>query len=320
MLLTVEGGRLDAKWVCADGVVRDQFTMIKDANKVKNYTINPGESLTLAASWKGQYSWSHNGATTAFVSVSPATSTTYVVNDQYQCVADTFKVIVAMPSITTSTAGSTICAGTTLKIPVVSSTIFTAGNSFTAQLSDASGSFSTPVIIGTENTSTPDSITVTIPTLPDGNNYSIRIVSSHPPVTGASTNGLSVHAPPVATITGNSIFCPGGITILTAANASNYMWSNGETGNFISVDTIGTYSVTITDANGCTATSPAVEVTMKVLTGDFNLDGTVTTIDLNLILVQFGTDCTCVLDITKDGHVSMIDINAFLQNYGATCH
>lgn len=320
MLLTVEGGRLDAKWVCADGVVRDQFTMIKDANKVRNYTINSGESLTLIASWKGQYSWSHNGATTASVSVSLTTSATYVVNDQYQCVTDTFKVTVAVPSITTSIAGSTICAGTTLQIPVVSSTTFTAGNSFTAQLSDASGSFSTPVIIGTENTSTPDSITVTIPTSPDGNNYSIRIVSSHPPITGVSTNGFSVHARPVATITGNNIFCPGGITTLTATDAISYVWSNGETGNSIAVDTIGTYSVTITDANGCTATSPAVEVTMKVLTGDFNLDGTVTTIDLNLILVQFGTDCTCVLDISKDGHISMIDVNTFLQNYGATCH
>jgi hypothetical protein len=94
MLLTVEGNRLDSKWVCADGIVRDQFTMIKDANKIRNYTVNTGQSLTLTASWKGQYSWNHNGATTASVTVNPTTNFKYVVSDQFQCVADTFNVTV----------------------------------------------------------------------------------------------------------------------------------------------------------------------------------------------------------------------------------
>jgi hypothetical protein len=94
MLLTVEGNRLDSKWICADGVVRDQFTMIKDANKIRNYTVNTGQSLTLTASWKGQYSWNHSGATTSSVTVNPTSNFQYVVSDQYQCVADTFNVTV----------------------------------------------------------------------------------------------------------------------------------------------------------------------------------------------------------------------------------
>lgn len=32
MILEVEGNRLDAKWICADGVIRDRFTMMKTVN------------------------------------------------------------------------------------------------------------------------------------------------------------------------------------------------------------------------------------------------------------------------------------------------
>lgn len=404
MLLTFDGNRMDAKWVCADGIVRDQFTMIKDANKIHNYTIHPGESLTLTASWKGNYSWSHDGSTTSSVNVSPSTTTTYVVNDQYQCVSDTFHVSVVLPSITSVINDTNLCAGTTIRIPVISSTTFNAGNTFTAQLSNATGNFSSPVIIGTANTTVADSMDVTIPSIgtPDGTHYSIRIVSSDPALTGTATNNFSVlnvpvltltssangsnaclgtpvtyratgantyqfyidsvaqdtisevnvlnsqasqvgqytitvtgynacgnsskditttvNALPVAAIMGENMLCPGSSTILTATGAASYSWSNGETTNAIVVDTIGSYSVTITDSNGCTATSPAIEVTMKVVTGDFNIDGTVNIADLNLFLIQFGNDCTCVLDITKDGHITMIDLNLFLQNFGATCH
>src|SRR5205814_525574 len=83
-LLTVQNNRLDWKWICADGVVRDQFTMIKDANKVRSYTIDYGQTVVLTASWVGQYVWSQGG-TGKSVNVSPATTTTYVATDLYLC-------------------------------------------------------------------------------------------------------------------------------------------------------------------------------------------------------------------------------------------
>ena len=404
VLLTFEGDRMDAKWICADGAVRDQFTMIKDANKVKNYTIQSGENLALSASWKGQYAWSHNGATTASVNVSPTTNTTYVVSDQYQCVADTFKVTVIVPSLTSSMVDTSVCAGEVKKLAVASNVTFVSGNTFTAQLSNATGSFASPVTIGSVTGTIPDSMEITLPVsgIPDGSHYSIRIVSTNPVITGAPTNSFSirnapvltltsndsdnqlcigssaiytaggaqtyqffidsvaqdtvsgnpvfnapalpigqytitvkgynhcgsktesllttVHALPSVTISGNTIICPGTATTLTASDAASYLWSNGATGSAIEIDTIGNYSVAITDANGCTSTSPAVQVTMHVLTGDFNTDGNVSMIDLNLLLLEFGKECTCVMDITQDGRITVVDLNYFLLNFGVTCH
>ena len=97
-IIEVDGSRLDAKFLCADGAIRDQFTIIKGASKVHNIKLNPGESATLKASWKGKHVWSHSVETTEAVSVSPITNTTYIVQDEYQCVADTFNVMVDVVS------------------------------------------------------------------------------------------------------------------------------------------------------------------------------------------------------------------------------
>lgn len=94
LLLEVEANRLDAKWVCADGVVRDKFTIEKDVSLKKNISITPGASATLTASWVGNYNWA-GGATTRSITVSPVSSTTYIVNDGANCIADTFNVTVA---------------------------------------------------------------------------------------------------------------------------------------------------------------------------------------------------------------------------------
>ncbi|MFZ1704884.1 MAG: T9SS type A sorting domain-containing protein [Saprospiraceae bacterium] len=50
----------------------------------------------------------------------------------------------------------------------------------------------------------------------------------------------------------STIFCEGGIVTLTANNAIEYIWNNGETSQNIITASQGTYTVTITDYNGCT--------------------------------------------------------------------
>ncbi|MBK6482413.1 MAG: T9SS type A sorting domain-containing protein [Chitinophagaceae bacterium] len=74
---------------------------------------------------------------------------------------------------------------------------FNAGNIFTAQLSDASGSFSSPITIGTITSITSGMINAIIPLVtPAGTAYRIRVVSSNPAVTG-SDNGqnITINAP-----------------------------------------------------------------------------------------------------------------------------
>lgn len=62
---------------------------------------------------------------------------------------------------------------------------------------------------------------------------------------------------PNLSITGPSGFCPGDSILLTANgnNISNYSWSTSDTTNSIVVSAAGTYSVSITTAEGCTASS-----------------------------------------------------------------
>lgn len=90
----VENNRLAAKWVGSDGVIRDNFTIMKNVNQSNTVSLTLGASTTLTASWIGNYSWS-TGATTRSISVSPAANTTYSVNDGAGCITDVFNVEMA---------------------------------------------------------------------------------------------------------------------------------------------------------------------------------------------------------------------------------
>jgi hypothetical protein len=92
LILDVEGSRLDALWLNADGMIRDKFTIIKDAGKVKDIKVNLGDSVSLTASWKGDYVWSHDNSKNQNVSFYPNADQVVVVTDQFQCIADTFRI------------------------------------------------------------------------------------------------------------------------------------------------------------------------------------------------------------------------------------
>jgi hypothetical protein len=72
-------------------------------------------------------------------------------------------------------------------------------------------------------------------------------------------------AGPSATMTpsGPTTFCPGGSVTLAASAGASYLWSNGATTQSTTVNTGGNYSVTVTDAAGCSATSAATSVTVS---------------------------------------------------------
>ena len=90
----VENNRLDAKFIRRDGVIADKFTILKDAGKTSAVSITSGQTVTLTASWKGNYSWS-TGAKTQSITVSPATTTSYACTDGNGCITDHFTVNVA---------------------------------------------------------------------------------------------------------------------------------------------------------------------------------------------------------------------------------
>ncbi len=100
----VDSNRLDVKFIsyatAPTPVIRDQFTIFKDVNKVQDIIIRPNTALTLSASWRGTYLWPNNGsATTQGVSVNTSTvgDYDYIVRDANNCIRDSFHVIVTLP-------------------------------------------------------------------------------------------------------------------------------------------------------------------------------------------------------------------------------
>ena len=82
------------------------------------------------------------------------------------------------------------------------------------------------------------------------------------------TAHVTIYQIPSVSITadGPVTFCPGGSVTLSATSAVSYLWSNSATSTSIIVQQSGNYSVTITDANGCSNTSDATTVTVEDVT------------------------------------------------------
>ncbi len=62
------------------------------------------------------------------------------------------------------------------------------------------------------------------------------------------------------TVNGDTAVCQGDSIMLSASAANNYLWSSGETSASIYAHQSGTYTVTTTDGNNCTAVSAPVNV------------------------------------------------------------
>ncbi len=84
----------------------------------------------------------------------------------------------------------------------------------------------------------------------------------------ATTSGVvTVIANPTPAITGNLSICNGSSTILDAGSGySSYNWSSGGSSQTISVNTAGTYSVTVTNSNGCSGTASVTVIQSSNLT------------------------------------------------------
>jgi hypothetical protein len=89
--------------------------------------------------------------------------------------------------IRTGVLPDSVCAGDSLFIPMTAIDI-AAGNTFTAQLSDAAGSFASPVTIGT---ATGQSLAVLVTFIPantvPGNGYRVRVLASSPTVSSPAS-------------------------------------------------------------------------------------------------------------------------------------
>jgi hypothetical protein len=71
---------------------------------------------------------------------------------------------------------------------------------------------------------------------------------------------------PAITAGGPTTFCAGGSVNLTAPAGFTYLWSTGATTQSINATATGNYTVTVTNASGCSATSAPRSVTVNAAT------------------------------------------------------
>ena len=105
---------------------------------------------------------------------------------------------------------------------------------------------------------TTQSITVTTP-----GNYSLTVSNGNCTSSSVSVN-IAQNSNPNLSISGNTVICQGSSTTLTAVvtgTGYTFAWSNGSNAQSTSVNTAGTYTVTVTTPAGCQYTASAT-VTM----------------------------------------------------------
>jgi hypothetical protein len=173
-----------------------------------------------------------------------------------------------------------LCAGDTLRLKYFTTNTFNSGNTLSVQLSNATGSFAAPIIIGSKAVTytTNDSITCVLPkTLAGGTGYRVRIVSSSPVMTSFD-NQVNIRIKPLAAnrVVGNNNPCEPDTLRLNSSTSSSpvtYAWSgpnsfsstlqSPKVGGTSSSLSSGNYIVTMT-LNGCIS-KDTMAVTVKPL-------------------------------------------------------
>ncbi|WP_461633137.1 T9SS type B sorting domain-containing protein [Labilibaculum euxinus] len=190
-----------------------------------------GNTITLDAGNSGStYLWS-TGETTQSITVSTSGNYSVTVTDANGCSA-------------LDDANATIHANPTVNLGADQETCF--GNSITF---DAGNAGSTYLWNTGETTQT---ITVSA-----SGNYSVVVTDANG-CSALDDANATIHPNLTVNLGADQETCAGGTITFDAGNAgSTYLWSTGETTQTISVSTSGNYSVTVTDANGCSATDDA---------------------------------------------------------------
>jgi hypothetical protein len=207
-------------------------------NSSPSSTICSGSSATLTASGAASYIWSPSNLTTASITVSPTSNTTYTVTGtQNGCNATATRTITVAsnPTISTSASISSICPGATTVLSA------SGASTYSWQPGNLSGS-----VVQVNPTST-TTYTVT------GTNTA--------GCSRTATRTITVKQLPSVSISANrTAVCVGQSVTLTASGANSYVWQpgnlTGATRTFTPAATT-TYTVTGT-TNGCSSTQTII--------------------------------------------------------------
>ena len=199
-----------------------------------NVSFCADSSTTLTASGASTYVWS-SGVYTDSITVNSAGQYTVTGTDNNGCAGSATIMTFVKPLPTPVITGpSTICQGDTATLAAIG------GNTY-----------------HWSNGSTQNSISVS-----QNGTYTVTATSAENCFATADFT-LTVNSLPNVTISGNTTFCQGTTTTLNAAGANTYTWSGGVNSESIIISSAGSYTVTGTDANGCSNTASET-VTMNL--------------------------------------------------------
>lgn len=135
-------------------------------------------------------------------------------------------------NVTSLSEAGPFCVGASFNVNYTPVGIYNLGNIFTAQLSDSSGSFTSPTNIGTFTSSVAGTVNVTIPqNMPAGTSYKIRIISTSPVVTGdIHTASIVVNVTAVPTATLIQDFTTGQTLADFSITGQNIKWYDSPSG------------------------------------------------------------------------------------------
>jgi gliding motility-associated-like protein len=231
-------------------------------SNIINVTVNPlpvpvitangstvicqGSSVVLTSSFLTGNVWS-TGETTSSITVSSAQIITVTVTDANGCVGTSAPIEVSL--VPSAPPAPIISASGALDICI--------GSSVTLTSNYVSGNIWSPANETTQSivVSNPGTYSVTFT---DANGCSAVSL----PIT---VNFLPQVQPPTVSSNGPIIFCDGGSVVLNAQPAiGNIEWTPGNVaGSSITVSTTGSYIATLTDVNGCTASSAPINVVVE---------------------------------------------------------
>lgn len=89
-----------------------------------------------------------------------------------------------------------------------------------------------------------------------GGTYTVTVTDDNNCTSTVSVN-VAVLTRPIISLYGNTTYCVGGSTTLTAYGADSYQWSTGDITASITINEAGTYTVTGTSSQGCSNTASA---------------------------------------------------------------
>ncbi len=233
----------------------DNVTVTVNPNPNPTITAAPsniceGQSTMLTVNGGTSWSWSDGGSSST-ISVSPTVNTVYsvTVTDGNGCKGTKDISVNVQTQITASATPDAICIGESAVLTTSGGTSYLWSN----------GATSSSITVSPTSTT----------------NYGLTVTNNL--CSAATSVTLVVYPKPAQPAVASQAICPGTSAIVTVTNSAtglSYSWSNTTTANPLVVSPTGntSYTVTVTDGNGCTNTNQVAVILNPVPTANAGSD------------------------------------------------